>query len=637
MLGKFLYAFVFCVILPLGLGIWAVALDKKFPDLPVIPLPLAGWILVIIGVGLMLCGMWNLWHKGGGLPMNAFPPPKFVSTGIYRWIAHPIYVGFGLLVPGVAIGCRVPAGLWIITPVVWLGTVALVVGYERIDLIRRFGKRQSTSFFWLVPKDELRASFWEKLSGAFMAFVPWLVIYQGIRLLGITGFAVDTRFPFERNWPVWEWAGWLYLGAYLWIPLSPWLTRSRRELHDWVRDSWWGTGFIGWCFLVFPFVAPVREFTAQSWMGEMILLDQANDTIACAFPSFHVMWAFLAARLWKNLLGKTCAYAVAAAIAASCVMVGSHSVVDVLAGWLVFLGAIHCEAIWRWMLRKTESVANSWKHWRLGPVRIIIHGAYAGLSAAVGLLVIGWLLGPSHTGTIIVVTLCTLLGAGIWGQWLEASSMLSRPFGYFGSLFGGLAGVLLAQLLWGEGWFMIAAFTVASPLIQGIGRLRCLVQGCCHGRPTPPQALGIHYHKPLSRVLKIAKLGGVSIYPTPLYSILSNIVIFGLLVRLWVEGVDCAFISGTYLLLSTCARFMEEGYRGEPQTARWGGLAIYQWLALGCLLVGMVMTACPSPSVPAWTGFSFTPLLYAIPLGLLTWFLMGVDFPESSRRMSRLA
>jgi hypothetical protein len=82
---------------------------------------------------------------------------------------------------------------------------------------------------------------------------------------------------------------------------------------------------------------------------------------------------------------------------------------------------------------------------------------------------------------------------------------------------------------------------------------------------------------------------------------------------------------------------MEEGYRGEPQTLRWSGLPIYQWLAMGCLLAGIGLAALPSPVRPAWEGWTFAPLAYALPIGLLVGFCMGADFPESQRRMSRLA
>ncbi len=167
--------------------------------------------------------------------------------------------------------------------------------------------------------------------------------------------------------------------------------------------------------------------------------------------------------------------------------------------------------------------------------------------------------------------------------------------------------------------------------------MRCLVQGCCHGRPAAAW-LGIRYTVPISRVCKLANLGGVPVHPTPLYSLLGNAVILGLLVRLWFAGADFAFIAGTYLILSTCARFMEEGYRGEPQTRHLAGLPIYQWLAIGCLLAGIALTTLPS-SAPAVgsDGWSLAPLAYAAPIGLLVWFFMGVDFPESHRRLSRLA
>jgi prolipoprotein diacylglyceryltransferase len=183
---------------------------------------------------------------------------------------------------------------------------------------------------------------------------------------------------------------------------------------------------------------------------------------------------------------------------------------------------------------------------------------------------------------------------------------------------------------------MLGAFAVVSPLVQGVGRLRCLVQGCCHGRPSPDY-LGIRYRQPLSRVCKLARWQDVPVYPTPLYSILSNVVILGLAVRLWLAGAELGFITGACLILTACARFMEEGYRGEPQTARFGGLAIYQWLAVAFVVGGMVSTSVPTAAAPPVAGDWAQPLLYAVPFGALVWFAMGVDFPESNRRFSRLA
>ena len=57
---------------------------------------------------LILAAFDSLRRYGRGLPMNAFPPPIYVSQGAYRWLRHPIYVGFCLAAAGAA-WPRVPA------------------------------------------------------------------------------------------------------------------------------------------------------------------------------------------------------------------------------------------------------------------------------------------------------------------------------------------------------------------------------------------------------------------------------------------------------------------------------------------------------------------------------------------------
>ena len=403
-----------------------------------------------------------------------------------------------------------------------------------------------------------------------------------------------------------------------------------------MRDGWIGSALIFWCFLVFPFAAPPRTLDAATWLGQLLAFDRAHDTAFCAFPAFHVFWPFLAARLWAGRLPPLAAFGLAAVMAASCVTTGMHSLADVVAGLAVFAVVNRIDDLWRGLLRRTEAVANSWRDWRFGHVRIINHGGYVGAAAAGGLWLVGILLGRERDAAIITVACCSLLGAGIWAQLLESSSGLSRPFGYYGSIFGGCLGVLVVQLWRGEGWMLLGAFAAAAPLIQAVGRLRCLVQGCCHGRPCSDH-LGIRYVQPLSRVCKMAHWTGRPVHPTPLYSIIGNAVIFGPILRLWFNRTDLALVVGTYFILSACARFMEEAYRGEPQTLRLGGLAVYQWLAVLFVIAGAVMTALPSPAAPPVHAFNLHPLLYALPFGLLVWFAMGVDFPESNRRFSRLA
>ena len=634
--GKVLYGIVFCVALPALLVAWAAELDARYLGLP----PVGGWRLglplIVLGGALMVRATWELWQWGAGLPMNAFPPIRWVARGLYGWLPHPIYLGFALVMLGVFAVAGMPAGVWFVCPVLCLGMIAVVVGYERIDLQRRFGSDRARPRLALPPDSTEVPRWWHRASAYLLVLAPWLIVYEAIARLPGSGTGLETYLPVERTWRTIPWTAVFYFGAYAWVALVPLAATTQAALRRFTRDGWLGSAFIFWCFLAVPLTAPPRPLGAPTWLGQLLELDRAYDTASCAFPSFHVFWAFLAARLWIGRMPAPAAFGLAAAMAASCVTAGMHSVIDVVAGFGVFVAVGRVDALWRTLLRLTEAVANSWRDRRIGPVRVINHGGYVGLAACAGLWLAGTLLGPEQTTALIVVACFGLLGAGIWAQLLEASSGLSRPFGYYGGIFGGSLGILAAQPRLGGGWGLLGAFAVAAPLIQGLGRLRCLVQGCCHGRPCP-ENLGIRYRQPLSRVCKMAHWSDTPVYPTPLYSIIGNTLIFGLLLRLWFERAELSLIAGAYLILSACARFMEEAYRGEPQTMRSGGLAIYQWLALLFVITGAVLTALPSPAAPPVPAVSLQPLRYAVPFGLLVWFAMGVDFPESHRRFSRLA
>lgn len=631
-MGRLLYALVFCVGVPGLLWSWARLLEPKLSALPLLHAPWPGGLIALVGAGCLLRGFWDLWFTGGGLPMNAYPPPRRVTTGVYRWLGHPIYTGFALLVAGVSVAGGSRAGIWVVSPVVALAMLSLALGYERLDLARRFGRDGARD-----ASGDTAPSFARRCIAGLRAFGPWLVAYPACTLLGPSHRYLDTMLPFERTWPVWEATAVLYLGAYLWTLLAPVVAATDDALHQFERSARVGTWVIIGFFLACPFVALPRPIDPDAWGASWLLFDRSLDTFACAWPSFHVFWAFVAADAWSARIGRRISLGLATLISASCITTGVHSLLDVLAGIGVYAAAAHRERLVSAALRLTERVANSWRDWRLGPVRIINHGLYVGAAAALGLWGVGLALGGEATPAIVTVAWCSLIGAGLWGQAIEASSQLSRPFGYFGGLYGGVVGVVFAQVFFAAGWQVCGAFALMSPVIQGVGRLRCLVQGCCHGQPVFPGDLGIRYTQPLSRVCKLAGLGGVSLYPTPLYSIVTNIALFGLIARLWYEGADLAVVTGSYLILSTCARFAEEGYRGEPQTVRWAGLALYQWLALGGLLAGMAVLTVPAPRPPPWSGVSFAPLAYALPFGLLVAVAMGVDFPESKRRMSRLA
>jgi protein-S-isoprenylcysteine O-methyltransferase Ste14 len=48
----------------------------------------------------MFAAMATLWRKGRGLPISMLPPPRLAVSGPYRYMRHPIYLGWVLMVFG---------------------------------------------------------------------------------------------------------------------------------------------------------------------------------------------------------------------------------------------------------------------------------------------------------------------------------------------------------------------------------------------------------------------------------------------------------------------------------------------------------------------------------------------------------
>ncbi|HEY6252392.1 MAG TPA: diacylglyceryl transferase, partial [Candidatus Angelobacter sp.] len=94
-------------------------------------------------------------------------------------------------------------------------------------------------------------------------------------------------------------------------------------------------------------------------------------------------------------------------------------------------------------------------------------------------------------------------------------------------------------------------------------------------------------------------------------------------------------ICGIYCIGNGLARFAEEAYRGEPQTAVVFGLRLYQWLAFATVCVGATVTVLDSPTPPA-LHLTLSQLGLAAVFACSAAAAMGVDFPESNAKFARL-
>jgi phosphatidylglycerol:prolipoprotein diacylglycerol transferase len=300
---------------------------------------------------------------------------------------------------------------------------------------------------------------------------------------------------------------------------------------------------------------------------------------------------------------------------------------------------INYAAIWNGLKGFSEWVANSRQDWLFfkGKFRIINHSIYSGMAATLGVGIFGYIVGNSFAA--LILTVCVILGSGIFAQFRWGSASLLRPFGYWGAILGGILGMILIRILFDISLYQAAiAGVLCAPFAQAIGRLRCLSQGCCHGIITGKE-LGIRVWQSQSRVVVFSGLKDKYLHPTQLYSILFNLLLGLLLFSVWSSHkFNGSLIVGSYFILTGIERFAEDAYRGEKQTRLATGLKENQWIAILALVVGIIITAMPFPSsIKALGEFNLVFCGTALLCGLIAAFAMSMDFPGSNVRFSRLS
>lgn len=620
LLGRLAYGAFFSLALPSLLIVWAAAMDRHL-SLPLLGSRAIGIAFAAAGAAAIVAAIIALRVKGGGWPMSPYPPQRLVTTGIYALVAHPLYLGSVLLTFGIAVAAGSASGIWIVTPVLAAACIAFVWGFEREHMAGLFGA-EAVAFLRLPERSGLRPDVASRLSVYFLALLPWYVVYEAINRLPSPPDAIPVTARWDSVIPVVGWTELIYFAAYPLVLIAPLVAKRRCDLRDLTIRAWIATAGSAIVYLTVPAAFPQKPVPATIF-APMLEWERAFQAANTALPAFHVIWPMLvlARSRWR--------WPVTIAIAVSCLTTGMHAIADVVAGLVLGLLFVHSEAVWRGLTRAAEWLAESRAEKRIGAVRLINHGIYAAAAVGGGIAIIVALTGDAHRDSVLLITTASIVGAALWAQWVEGSSALLRPFGYY----GGLLGAILAIALFPDRWLLLAAFAVAAPVIQALGRLRCLVQGCCHGRPS---VHGMRVTDPRSRIVRIANLGGVPIHPTQLYSIVLNLAFAALLLRLWIAGAALTFIAGSYLVLTGLERFVEEHYRGEPQTKIIGGMRLYQWMSIGSVVSGAILMSIPSASAPAARGLSPASIVIAIAACVISYFIYGADLPESNRRFARL-
>jgi phosphatidylglycerol:prolipoprotein diacylglycerol transferase len=168
------------------------------------------------------------------------------------------------------------------------------------------------------------------------------------------------------------------------------------------------------------------------------------------------------------------------------------------------------------------------------------------------------------------------LGAEGWLHWHDANRWLVLATGksITGALFGGYAAVEIAKRLLGYKAATGDWFAIIVPLSIMLGRVGCVLQGCCLGRACEASWFTVN------------DVAGVARWPAAQVELLFNGLAFGAILLLRRTNILPGQHFHLYLVAYGLFRFAHEFLRATPQIL--GPISGYQIAALGLVGLGTV-------------------------------------------------
>ncbi|NLE64672.1 MAG: prolipoprotein diacylglyceryl transferase [Elusimicrobia bacterium] len=185
---------------------------------------------------------------------------------------------------------------------------------------------------------------------------------------------------------------------------------------------------------------------------------------------------------------------------------------------------------------------------------------------------------------VFIVVIWGIVGARVLFVLLNLSSFLLDPLeiimihrgglAWQGSFLGGiLAGIVFLRRRHVPVWKFLDLVAPYIALGHAIGRIGCLLNGCCYGKPV---AWGLYF-----------PVWGMRLHPTQIYMSLAQLMIFLLLRFFQQRSRPAGYVFGWYLVLSGLERFLVEFFRADHIQA--GVLSVFQYASLAIMMAGAVI------------------------------------------------
>jgi phosphatidylglycerol:prolipoprotein diacylglycerol transferase len=181
--------------------------------------------------------------------------------------------------------------------------------------------------------------------------------------------------------------------------------------------------------------------------------------------------------------------------------------------------------------------------------------------------------------TFLIVSWDRLVAGQIdWGRFLTSGRVV------LGGVVLGFTAlvILLRKYRLPVGMFSDAALAGVT-LGMGIGRLGCLMAGCCYGRETDAW-WGITFSDPAARL--VGTTLDTPLHPTQPLQALAAFLLFGFLLWLFFNRSFDGQVAGWFWIITGLSRFTIEFLRGDERGAA-GGISTSQWIGLFGVAAGV--------------------------------------------------
>ena len=160
---------------------------------------------------------------------------------------------------------------------------------------------------------------------------------------------------------------------------------------------------------------------------------------------------------------------------------------------------------------------------------------------------------------------------------------------YYGGFIGAaIAGFIYIRWKKMPLWKTLDVLTPSVALGSVFGRIGCLLNGCCYGRPTD-LPWGLTFTNPQAHDLSGTPLS-IPLHPTEIYDALLNLILYGFLAWLFRRKKFDGQIFSTYLICYAVTRSLVEYFRGDYSNLHYHlGLTPAQWISVPIFAAGLAL------------------------------------------------